>query len=662
MKLIQFIRFPTISQWKKLPQALSQNEKIAASVFAVCFFGSALFLLHTLYTSHTRVVPAKGGSMTEGIVGTPHFINPIYSDANDADRDLSQLIFSGLFKYDAKGNIVPDLAKDYAIQDDGKTIEVNIKDHLAWSDGFPLNADDILFSINTIQDPRYKSPIRANWVGVTVEKVSDLKIRFKLSQPYAPFLERLTTKIIPLHIWQNITPENFALSVYNLQPVGSGPFRVKNLIREKSGSIKEIRLSLNSFYGGKLPYIQSLTFLFFENKDQLASSLKNNSVQAFSPDTPKDIPPKEDSAFETYEFSLPRYFALFFNSASKTAGDPTKQKDIRLALEKATDKKELAQKLFGDRGKTVDSPFLPDLFGFQAPEQQKASESDILALFLKYGYTKTDGKLVKTSQNSLGIQVDLEQGSKNSQEVKKLQACLAKDQEIYPDGTISGIFGNLTKEAVIKFQEKYAKEILEPQGLSKGTGKVAGATRQKLNALCFGQANDPIPFTIAISTADQYPLVDAANIIKEQWAKFGITAQIHAQNSAELERGIIKPRNYQILLFGELLGKIPDPFPFWHSSQKKDPGLNLSSYENKKLDTVLEQARKELDDAKRTALYQRMQTIVLADTPIITLFDAPYLYALPSFIKGVETSFIADPSQRFAGITDWYIKTKRAWK
>ena len=641
MTFIKKFRFPTVSQWKKLPRALSKNEKTAVFGLLFCFLGSSFFLLQNVYLNHTKIIPSYGGSLVEKIAGSPHFINPIFSDANDADRDLVQLIFSGLFRYDAKGNIVPDLAKDYAVLDDGKTIEVNLKERLKWPDGFAITADDIVFTVNTLADPRYKSPIRANWVGVTAEKISNLKIRFKLSQPYAPFIERLTVKIIPAHIWQNITAENFALSAYNLQPIGSGPFRVKNIVRENSGSIKEIQLIPNLSYSGKPLFIKSLTFLFFENKNQLEDALKNN-------------------AFKTYEFSLPRYFALFFNMASKTADDPIKQKDIRQALKIATDKNELAQKLFGGRGKVVSSPFLPDLFSFPGPNTP-SNQPDILALFTKQGYEKINGKLAKALQNSEALQIDLEQGSKNSAEVKKLQSCLAQDKDIYPDRTISGIFGNATKDAVIKFQEKYAKEILEPQHLSKGTGKVGAGTREKLNALCFGKPNDTVPFTVTINTIDQYPLVDAANIIKEQWAKFGITTEIHAQNSAELERDTIKPRNYQILLFGELLSKIPDPFPFWHSSQKKDPGLNLSSYENKKLDTALEQARKELDDEKRTALYQQMQTIVLADTPIITLYDAPYLYALPSQVKGVETGFIADPSQRFAGIADWYIKTKRAW-
>jgi hypothetical protein len=71
-----------------------------------------------------------------------------------------------------------------------------------------------------------------------------------------------------------------------------------------------------------------------------------------------------------------------------------------------------------------------------------------------------------------------------SNEVKLLQQCLATDSAVYPEGKASGYFGTLTKAAVVRFQEKYASEILTPSGLTKGTGTVGTSTRAKLNAIC----------------------------------------------------------------------------------------------------------------------------------------------------------------------------------
>ena len=72
-------------------------------------------------------------------------------------------------------------------------------------------------------------------------------------------------------------------------------------------------------------------------------------------------------------------------------------------------------------------------------------------------------------------------------EVRLLQTWLAKDSDVYPKGITSGWFGPLTRTAVVRFQEKYASEILIPQGLSDGTGIVDALTRQKLNQLYGGK-------------------------------------------------------------------------------------------------------------------------------------------------------------------------------
>ena len=195
-----------------------------------------------------------------------------------------------------------------------------------------------------------------------------------------------------------------------------------------------------------------------------------------------------------------------------------------------------------------------------------------------------------------------------------------------------------------------------------GTGKAGILTREKLNSLCFAQEEEIVPLKIILTTVDQSPLKEVAQLIKQQWEELGVEAEIRTYPLAVLERDIIKPRAYQTLLFGEILGIIPDPFPFWHSSQKKDPGLNLSSYGNKEADVLLEKARKESDLATRLRLYEQLQEILLKDTPAIFLYDLDYTYLVSSEIKGIQGQLIADPSQRFSKVTEWYIKTKRAPK
>lgn len=645
------MKIPTLWQWVRLPTVFSQQEKLFLFLFGVAFLGSFGYLARTAYVANTHIVSAKGGSIVEGIIGSPRFLNPVFSDANDADRDLVQLVYSGLATYNSEGEIVPDLAKDFTIGEGGKTIEVTLKDNLMWQDGFPLSADDVIFTVATLQDPRYKSPTRANWIGVQVEKLSQIKILFKLKEPYAPFLERLTLKIIPSHIWQNISPENFAFSSYNIKPVGSGPYKVKELMRERSGTVKEIKLSPNPRYHGEKPFISSFSFRFFKNERDLQDAFRKNQIQNFVWANLLQS--------EGYRFSLPRYFALFFNLQATDAQDPVRNKEIRLLLEQSTNRKALVTSLFGEQGVIRTSPIMPQQSASdqELPAVSEAryktvpGEVELLALFEKQGYNRENGKLVKATLKGEVLQRDLTVGSTGA-EVEKLQHCLARDPQVYPEGIVSGTFGSKTKQAVIKFQEKYGVEAI---------GKVGLNTRAKLNELCFEATEDLIPLKITITTLDQYPLKQAAKELQSQWERLGIETEIKLDSAGELERNTIKPRSYQTLLFGEIVGKIADPFPFWHSSQKKDPGLNLSSYENKKVDALLEKLRKEFDEQNREAMLLELEELLLGDAPAIFLFDMPLVYHVSEELKGVKAGFITDPSQRFAQVTDWYIKTKRAW-
>jgi len=142
----------------------------------------------------------------------------------------------------------------------------------------------------------------------------------------------------------------------------------------------------------------------------------------------------------------------------------------------------------------------------------------------------------------------------------------------------------------------------------------------------------------------------------------GIAVEIHAYPASQLEKDFIKPRNYEILLFGEILEAIPDPYPFWHSSQIKDPGLNLAKYENTKADKLLEAARTTLDEETRAEKYEAFQDILIKESPAVFLYSPDYLYWIGKEIKGMNAEIIVDPSKRFANIENWYIKTHRSWK
>ncbi len=576
---------------------------------------------------------------------------------------MVELIFSGLVKYDGKGKIVPDLAKSFEIKDDGKTYEFYLRDDILWHDGEQFTNDDVIFTIKTIQNADYKSPLRANWLGVEVEKINESGIRLKLKSPYASFLENCTVKILPKHIWQDIPPENFALTVYNLQPIGTGPFKFKNFKQDKLGYIKSFTLSPNLRYYKEGPYISEITFQYFKDEKEALNSLKNGGVDGLSYLPAKDLNQIKGKALNVHRLSLPRYFSVFLNTQKATI---FQDKNIRQALDLGTNKEDLIKKVLLGEGEIVLSPILPEIFGFEKPNKisefnpEKAKE-----ILEKAGFQDVNGdgfreKIIK--KQVFQFKSDLRTGSQGN-EVTELQKCLAQDSEIYPDGKITGTFGENTKIAVIKFQEKYKKEILEPAGLQEGTGEVGKATRQKLNELCAQSPEELQPFELSIITINQPELMEVANFLKNNWQEIlGLKLEIQLYDNPELENEIIKPRNYQALLFGEVLNLTPDPFPFWHSSQKKDPGLNLAIFENKQTDKLLEDARQNLNAQERKQKYEEFQDILIEEVPVIFLYSPNYIYPISKEIKGVDVKIIVDPSKRFSNIEDWYIATERSWK
>lgn len=655
--------FPSFSQWKQIFKVLKRKERITLLAFFVVALASFAFLVTHFYLQNTNEVPSNGGVFVEGIVGQPRFVNPIYGETGDIDRTLIDLVFSGLMTYDREGKIVKDLAENYTISSDGKVYTFTLKGNAFWHDGQPLSADDVIFTIKTIQNSDYKSPLRASWVDVDVQKVSESTVRFTLRSPYNSFLETCALRILPKHIWQNILAENFLLSSYNLQPIGSGPFEFVKITQTETGFIKTFDLQKNAGYHNHPPYIANLSFHFFERKEDLVRAINQKEIHGFafsSLENGKTAQQQVTPSFSTHYFSLPRYVAVFFN-ASLNKTSVLADVNVRRAIWHATNKDELVQKL-NESGSVIkiSSPILPEFFEYQQPtalydfDQEKAK-----TLLNKSGYKENgQGFYEKAVSKKPAFQFSgyLKKGSK-SEEVNQLQLCLARLDENLKNilkGEKAATYGQKTEDAVTAFQKKYLPN-------EDATGETGKATRAKLNELCITSSPNSQVLKFVVTTIDQPQLVMAAQLLKEQWSQVGILVDINAVPLSDLKT-IIKKRSYEALLYGETLGAEPDLFPFWHSSQKVDPGLNLSYYENKDVDKLLKEARETSDPSVKKQKYEQLQNVLLNDSPALFLYNPDYAYWVSDNIHGINTSKIIDPAKRFSNITNWFIKTKRVWK
>lgn len=352
-------------------KSFSATEKVVFSVLVIVALISSLILARGANQAFLTSIPSHGGRLSEGVVGLPRSINPVLA-FTDVDLDLSNLIYSGLMKYEG-GKLVPDLAKKYTISEDGLTYTFTLKDELRFHDGVPLTTDDVEFTIQKVEDAIVKSPKRADWANITVKKVSDTEIQFILKQPYAPFLSNTTLGIIPKHIWSKIQPDQFIFSQYNIEPVGSGPYQLKSIQRDSGGIPVNYALTSFSRYQGGEPYISEFYVYFYPNEKAVIDSYNKGVIESMariSANEAVKIASSTDSA-DVLHTPLPRIFGIFFNQSQEPI---FLDKAVRQALDVATDKKLIIDKVLSGYGIADEGP-IPDASDkAEAPSVEKAQE------------------------------------------------------------------------------------------------------------------------------------------------------------------------------------------------------------------------------------------------------------------------------------------------
>jgi len=559
----------------------SATEKVIFGVLVALALTTAIIMAAQV-NGHFKVsVPAEGGEMREGLVGLPRTVNPVLA-VSDADEDITSLVYAGLTKSDASGNAVPDLAKSYAVSDDGLTYTFTLKDGLKFQDGAPLTADDVAFTVEKVQDPALKSPHAGDWANVTVKEVSPTVIQFTLKQAYAPFLSLTDLGILPKHIWGQVTDDQFIFSQYNIQPIGAGPYKVTGISRDKGGIPTEYRLSTWNGYAGRKPYLSNITFVFFTDDQSAFSALDSGSI-----DSLPSVPPDEaarlasDSAqsYTIMSAPLPRIFGVFFNQSQNAA---LADKSVRQALDMSVDRTAIVNAVLSGYGTPVQGPLpagLPAQIGISTSTAPVATTSNIAAA----------------------------------------QALLEKNG--WKKDPSTGIY---------EYQKKGSKAV---------------------TALSFN-----------IYTADAPDLKQAAELVKESWTELGADVSVKVFDSSDLYQSVIRPRKYDALLFGELIGKDRDLYAFWDSAERNAPGLNVAMYTNPKADKLLDQIRTTSSASARATAYAQFDQQVRSDVPAVFLYSPDFIYAVPKALSGISLRDLTVPADRFDSVNSWYIEKESVWK
>ncbi|MBX4187087.1 MAG: peptide ABC transporter substrate-binding protein [Candidatus Doudnabacteria bacterium] len=345
--------------------------------------------------------PHYGGELVEGLVGQPQFINPVLALNSGVDTDISRVVYAQILKFDSAGQLQPDLAESLPeISADQKNYTLHLKPNLKWQDGKPLNADDVLFTIQTIQNADFESPLRPNWSRVKVEKKDDLTLTFQLREVSVSFMNNFALGIFPKHSWEGLNPRNFRLSDLNLKPVGSGPYSVREIKKTSDGVIKSITLRANANYHQGQPYISTLTFRFYDDYESLINAYQGKEIQSLG------YVPFDKTAFLTendrmnqYRVNLPQYQAVFFNLSKNPV---LAEKAVRQALWLATDRKQLIDEVYNGNAAPAFGPILPGSLGYNENLEKSAHYdlAEAAALLDKAGWVLDPNTNIRTNAKS----------------------------------------------------------------------------------------------------------------------------------------------------------------------------------------------------------------------------------------------------------------------
>ncbi len=658
---------------------------------------------------NSEPVAANGGTFVEGVVGEFNFLNPVLAQTN-LDRDLTSMIFCGLTRFDPVSNTIVDGIADHSLSADQRTYTFKIKEGVKWHDGVPVTADDVIFTFHDIlQSENFPNPAISNdFFDVLITKIDDLTVTMTLQKKYAFFIYNTTIGLLPKHILEDTNPSELLASEFNLNPTGCGPYLVDSV----SGGA--IRLSaFPDFYRGR-PFIDSIIFRIFENEEQLIQNLEGIlGTKDLSEKNAKTY--ENDSRLELHDFTLPQYVGLFFN----TDREILKDKKLRLGLQMATNKEKIIEAR-GGRVKVLDTPLL-EIASSNWKYEFDASRADGALFDAGWHYRETDmmveeNEEIEEISYSIGAPASVKTKTADFITLPSSDDFFATTESVFfiegsaPEGSTKIVVngyqlsrfteGNTSwsykaslelgtlKEGINEFIVKNqngkidrvnifysADEAAGDEWLAAEKAKVADAETpteeiekdeeeeepkkiQPTSLRLRYKEDEPLALNLLIPEARKEFLPVAEEIAK-QWRERGVKLVIERLPEAEFVNRLTK-RDYDVVLFGQNLGYNLDTYSFWHSSEARKGGSNLSNLKSSAVNAWLEQIRSSFDSAERRKRLANLREVLGEEVPAVMLYTPTYSYAVDQKVQGFNLGRIALKRDRLANLSNWYLRERRA--
>jgi peptide/nickel transport system substrate-binding protein len=287
-----------------------------------------------------------------------------------------------------------------------------------------------------------------------------------------------------------------------------------------------------------------------------------------------------------------------------------------------------------ERNYQIDSTVLPRVFGLFFNQNQNQLFTDkVITKAINQAIDKD--KIIREVLYGYGVAID-DPIPPNIMAYQKVEA----KNTISRDQLLQNVQSDLAKDGWTKGSDGFLQKITTDKNKKKTS-----------TALAF-----------SISTGNAPELAKTAELIKQDLGAIGMKVDVKTFDVGNLNQNVIRPRKYDALLFGQIVNHESDLFAFWHSSQRKDPGLNIAMYTNAKVDKILEDAAVTVDEQSRIKKYAQFETEIEKDMPAVFLYSPNFIYVVAQNLKGFSIEHLISPGDRFANIYSWYTETENVWK
>ena len=325
-------------------------------------------LLAALATTALGLSVPLGGAMADKASNSvrfaydqaPESVDPFFNNVR-VGVIIGQHVWDTLVYRDPEtGEYKGQLATDWR-QIDDRTIEFDLREGVTFHNGEEFNADDVVYTLNFVADPENKVVTQNNvsWIE-KAEKIDDYTVRVTTKEPFPAAIEYLAGPVVihPNEYYEKVGPEG-----QNLNPVGTGPYKVTNYVPGKS-----ITLTKNENYFADSPKpqpeIETVEIRFIPDRQTQMAEMLSGGLD-FIMHVPKDqadqlenVPHLQVESGETM-----RIVFLNVNAQENTPNPALKDERVRKALIHAIDRQAIVDSIVGEGSRVLHTICFPSQFG-----------------------------------------------------------------------------------------------------------------------------------------------------------------------------------------------------------------------------------------------------------------------------------------------------------